>query len=245
MIAGYGNQLYAQSLSEWGRPRELPQCNGWILERIIPGFSQVDAMGCYPLFSCQNWSKLKDDLDALESDLVSLALVTDPFGDYDANYLKRCFPDVVIPFKTHFVVDLTKHQNQIGKNRQRKHALNALKKVQIQVCKDPRNFVESWSMLYHNLIIQSQIEDIRAFSRLSFTKQFKVPGIVTLTAKYEGKIIGAHVYFLIDDVVHRHLGVIHPIGYEVGATYAMDCFSIEYFANQANWLDLGGGAGYF
>ena len=33
------------------------------------------------------------------------------------------------------------------------------------------------------------------------------------------------------------------VGYEVGATYAMDRFSFEYFTDKARWLDLGGGAG--
>jgi len=36
---------------------------------------------------------------------VCLSLVTDPFGDYDEAYLRQCFPDVVIEFKQHFIVD--------------------------------------------------------------------------------------------------------------------------------------------
>jgi hypothetical protein len=243
MITGYKHPSYARSLSEWGRPRELPQSKGWILERPIPGFSQVDAMGCYPLFCCQDWGKLKNDLDALENDLVTLVMVTDPFGDYDAKLLKRCFHDVVIPFKTHYIIDLTKPLNQIGGRRQRKHARQALKDVQVQVCEDPGNFIEKWSMLYHHLITRHQIEGIRAFSRLSFSKQFKLPGTVILTAKYKGKIIGAQVYFQMGDVVQAHLGALHPIGYEVGATYAMDYFSFDYFADKAHWLNLGGGVG--
>jgi hypothetical protein len=243
MKTGYKHPSYAHALSEWGRPRELPQCKGWILERPIPGFSQVDAMGCYPLFCCQDWTKLKDDLDALDGDLVTLVMVTDPFGNYDANLLERCFPDVVMPFKTHYVIDLTKPLHQIGKKRQRKHARKALSEVEVQVCRDPSNFIEPWSKLYHHLIIRHQIEGIRAFSRLSFSKQFSLPGTVILTAKHKGRIIGAQVYFQMDDVVQCHLGALHPIGYDVGATYALDRFSFEYFADKAHWLNLGGGAG--
>jgi hypothetical protein len=243
MITGYKHPLYAHALSEWGRPRELPQSKGWILERPIPGFSEIDAMGCYPLFACQDWSKLKDDLDSLDNDLVTLVLVTDPFGDYDLNLLKRCFPDVVNPFKTHYVVDLTKPINQIGTKRQRKHGRKALKNVRVEVCEDPGSFIETWSILYHHLISRYQIEGIRSFSRLSFSKQFNLPGAEILIAKHEGKIVGAQVYFQMGDVVQAHLGALHPIGYEVGATYALDRFSFEYFADKAHWLDLGGGAG--
>ena len=62
-------------------------------------------MGCYPIFTCQDWSKLAPDLQDLGDALVSLALVTDPFGEYDEPYLRRNF-DIVFPFKEHYVVDL-------------------------------------------------------------------------------------------------------------------------------------------
>ena len=63
--------MYAASLEEFGTPRELPRCKGWILECQIPGFSDHDAMGCYPLFLCQDWPRLHSDLEDLGNDLVS------------------------------------------------------------------------------------------------------------------------------------------------------------------------------
>jgi hypothetical protein len=243
MLTGYKHPSYAKSLSEWGKPRELPQCGGWVLERPIPGFSEVDAMGCYPLFCCEDWSNLKDDLDAINDDLVSLSLVTDPFGDYDTNYLRECFPDLVMPFKTHYVIDLTKPLDQIGTNGQRKTARRAMRKVQVEVCEDPSNFLERWSTLYHHLIVRHQIKGIRAFSKSSFAKQFNIPGAVILNAKYEGEIIASHILFIVDDVAQGHLAALHPIAYKVGATYALDYFAFEYFADKVHWLDQGGGAG--
>jgi hypothetical protein len=81
MVTGYLHPLYAESLSEFGTPYELARCRGWILKRQIPGFSYYDAMGCYPLFPCQDWSKLSGDLEELGDQLVCLSVVTDPFGD--------------------------------------------------------------------------------------------------------------------------------------------------------------------
>jgi hypothetical protein len=60
--SGYMHPNYAHSLREFGEPRELPGSGGWILERIIPGTPYRDAMGCYPLFACNDWSKLANDL---------------------------------------------------------------------------------------------------------------------------------------------------------------------------------------
>ena len=243
MVMGYLHPQYAESLSEFGTLRELPRCGGWILQRQIPGAHDYDAMGCYPLFVCRDWSQLEADLEDIGSDPVSLALVTDPFGDYDAAYLRRCFKDVVIPFKQHYIIDLQRPLNETGGKRHRKHARRALRTVQVTVCEDPTQFVETWSSLYAKLIERHQIVGIRAFSKTAFAKQLSLPGAVVLQATYEGAIVGAQIYFLQGEAVHCHLGASSQVGYEVGATYALDWFSIEYFADKARWLDLGGGAG--
>ena len=79
---GYAHPFYAASLAEFGAPLRLPRCGGWVLERSVPGGHARDAMGCYPLFVCQDWRALAADLDDLDGP-VSLSLVSDPFGDYD------------------------------------------------------------------------------------------------------------------------------------------------------------------
>jgi hypothetical protein len=92
-VTDYMHPQYARSLAEFGIPRELPKCRGWILQRQIPGFPYYDGMGCYPLFSCQDWAQLFADLQTLSTELISQSVVTDPFGDFDAAYLRECFGD--------------------------------------------------------------------------------------------------------------------------------------------------------
>src|SRR5512137_863200 len=72
---GYLSSLYAESLAEFGDPLKLPQCGAWLLERSVSGSTQRDAMGCYPLFSCRDWSKLRQDVNLLAGRLLTLALV--------------------------------------------------------------------------------------------------------------------------------------------------------------------------
>ena len=111
-LSGYGHPSYAASLAEFGTPRRLRRSGGWVLERRIAGTEARDAMGCYPLFVCQDWRALEADLDELDG-LVSLALVSDPFGDYDEDVLRRCFRDVLVPFKPHFVTDVSRPIGEI------------------------------------------------------------------------------------------------------------------------------------
>lgn len=234
---------YSESLMEFGTPRELPRCGGWILERQIPGESFRDVMGCYPLFTCQDWSQLYIDLEEIGDELVSLSLVTDPFGDYDPAYLRRCFKDVVIPFKEHYIIDLHRPLNEIAGRRHRKNARRALRNLRINVFDEPTNFVEEWISLYSNLIDKHNISGIPAFSKSAFVKQLSIPGTVVLSAEYQDVTVAAQIYFVQGDVVHCHLGSASQTGYVQGALHALDFFSIEYFSDKVHWLDLGGAAG--
>ncbi len=150
MVTGYIHPGYAESFREWGIPRELPRCGGWILERPIPGSSYRDAMGCYPLFLCRDWTQLGPDLQDLGDDLVSLALVTDPFGKLKVADLRRCF-NVVMPFKKHFIADLHRPVNEIISRHHRYYVRKVLENVQIDICEEPVRHIDEWVILYTSL----------------------------------------------------------------------------------------------
>jgi hypothetical protein len=239
---GYLSPLYAQSLAEFGTPRELPLCGGWILERPIPGFPQRDAMGCYPLFACRDWSKLNTDLDNINNELVSLALVADPFGVYDLSNLKKCF-DVVVPFKEHFVIDLRATSKLKISRHHRYYAHRSLRDVSVEVGAEPKMFVDDWMDLYTNLIRKHNLNGIKAFSRAAFAKQFCVPGIVVLRAVHKGVTSGMQLWYVEGEVGYSHLTAVSPLGYELRASYAIYSAAIEHFSDKVNWLDLGAGGG--
>ena len=163
---GYAHPSYAEALAEFGTPRELPRCGGWILERPVPGSTARDAMGCYPLFACRDWLGLRADLDEIGDDLVSLALVTDPFGDYTPAELNACF-DIVKPFKEHVVVDLTKPRNEVVTKHHRKTAQRALKRLVVEKCRSPQDHLDDWARLYRHLVKTHGVTGIAAFSRES------------------------------------------------------------------------------
>ncbi len=241
---GYLHAGYAQSLAEFGSPRKLPRSGGWILERQIPGFPYHDAMGCYPLFACQDWSQLYADLEDTGKELISLSLVTDPFGEYDEAYLHRCFRDVVIPFKEHFVIDLSRPMDTFVCGHHRRYARKALRQLHIERCQDPTQVINEWVDLYAALIERHNIKGILAFSELAFGKQLSVPGIVALRAVYEETTVGMLLWYVQGEVGYYHLGASSATGYELRASFALFWTAIEYFtAARLRFLDLGAGAG--
>lgn len=239
---GYLHPGYAESLSEFGTPRALPRSGGWILERPIPGFPYRDAMGCYPLFCCQDWSQIGADLEEIGTELVSLSLVTDPFGNYDYDLLVRCF-DFARPFKEHFVIDCSQSMQTFVSKNHRYQARKALKKVSVELYRDNSRIIDQWMDLHNNLILRHDIRGIRAFSRQSFIKQLNIPGMIVFCAYYESDIVGAALWFIQGDIGYAHLVASNDAGYELGAFYALYWRSIEYLIDKVRWLTIGAGSG--
>jgi hypothetical protein len=241
-MTGYLHPDYAASLAEFGDPYELRQCGGWILRRPIPGFPDHDAIGCYPMFACQNWSQLHLDLESLKRELVSLALVTDPFGAYDTGYLQQCF-DVVVPFKEHYVADLHQPIDVIVSKHHRYYALKALRQIIVEECPDPSQFLIEWMKLYMILIERYNLKGIKAFSKAAFAKQLSIPGTILFLAFYQGALVGADWYYCQNEVCYAHLVAIRAEGYQIRASYALKWTAINYFIGKARWLHWGAGAG--
>jgi hypothetical protein len=240
---GYQHASYAESLAEFGTPRLLPRSGGWVLERSIDGLPYRDLMGCYPLFSCEDWSGLNADLDELLNDFAALALVADPFGHYDVDDLRRCFNYKFVPFKTHFVADLRRPAKEFVSEHHRTYARQALRDVVVERCDEPASFLDVWVDLYATLTARHQLMGIKKFSRDAFSRQLNVPGIVMLRAIRDGETVGAHLWYVQSDVVHSHLAASSAGGYELMASYALYWYAIETFADTARWLNFGGGAG--
>jgi hypothetical protein len=241
--SGYRHSHYAESLAEFGRPRLLSASGGWILEREIPGTKARDAMGCYPLFCCRDWSALEDDLAQIKRELVSLVLVTDPFGEYSEALLGRTFPDLVVRFKEHFVADLRRVADSFVTRHHQYYARKAMEKVAVERCDHPASMLDEWSALYDHLVARHGLAGMKTFSRASFARQLNVPGMVILRATHEGETVGAHLFYLQDGVVFSHLAASSARGYELMAAYALSWQALKFFSDDACWIDWGAGAG--
>lgn len=243
-LSGYEHPAYAQSLMEFGTPRHLPNSGGWVLERPIDKLPYCDAMGCYPLFACADWSGLQADLDELADELVCISLVADPFGGYRREDLQRCFKDKFVSFKEHFVADLRRPLHEFVSSHHRYYARRALDRVAVERCDQPLEFLEEWLKLYALLTERHHLKGIKAFSRRAFEMQLKVPGMVMLRAMHEGETVSTHLWYLRGRVAYSHLAATGAHGYELMAPYALHWFALQTFAGEADWINLGGGAGH-
>lgn len=241
---GYSHPAYAASLSEFGNPRPLVHSGGWVLDRSISNTSYHDAMGCYPLFACTNWSKLHLDLDELTNELVSVAVVADPFGEYDVAYLRECFSDRVVPFKEHLVTDLSGSPESFVNKSHRTKARKALEELNVELCNDPLLVADEWNGLYANLIKRHGIQGLTAFSAASFKLQLAVPGLSMFRATHRGETVGITLWFADRGIAYYHLGAYSDKGYDLQASFALFWRVIEHFSSQGlRWLNLGAGAG--
>ena len=243
-MSGYLDRAYAESLSEFGKPLALVRSGGWLLQRAIPQTNSYDAMGCYPLFACADWSQLHLDLQQLKTELISVSLVTDPFGDFEIEYLRECFPDVVKPFKQHFVVDLEQPLESFIHPHHLRNVRKASPLVQVERCHEPLQFLDDWIGLYQTLIDRYHITGVAAFSRTSFKRQLSVPGIHAFRAAENNATVGMLLWYEQANRAYYHLGAYSDRGYELGASFALFDYALRYFCSRPlKWLNLGAGAG--
>ncbi len=249
---GYRHPDYAASLAEFGAAHTLPRSRGHILCRTIAGGSDRDAMGCYPLLACGDWSRLGEDLEELaaatdENDgvpsLVSLTAVTDPLAPCDRELLVRCFPDLCVPFKRHFVIDTSEPMKHAVSAHHRRMARRALRRVRVQQCTTPVEFLDDWMALHAHLSERHDMAGIRAFSRQSFARQLALPGMTVLQALSDERTIGAQLWLEHDGVAYGHVMALGEDGYRLGAGYALYWSAIEHFRGRVQWCDIGAAPG--
>jgi Acetyltransferase (GNAT) domain len=242
--SGYLHQDYAQALSEFGEPRHLPSARGWLLARNIPGTDLSDAIGCYPLMCCQNWPGLPKDLERLDDDLITITAVTDPLASVAPAILERSFPDLVTAYKQHFVANL-EHFDRASINKQHvRKAQRALRGLLVEMVDDPPSALDEWTRLYSHLVQKHGIVGPTAFSRRSFARQLRVPGLVLFWAKESGEAVAATMWFVNGRQVYYHLGASSARGYEAGASFALFWVALNHFAQRGlEIVLLGAGAG--
>lgn len=246
---------YAQSFAEWGTPRQLPRCEGWLLVRSTPGGKHLDAMGLYPRFVCHDWSQLADDLRSQSTDVaptqpapIAVSLVSDPFGTWqgsplDESQLSSIFTRVT-PFKTHYVVHLVEPPETFISRHHRQYTRLAQRHVTVEHVEQSSTQLDAWDSLYAHLAARHHLRGIKRFSRTAFAQQLQAPGIKMFVARdATGTIIGGQLWYVHGERAYHHLAACSPSGYDLQASYALYDFALRHFRGEVQWLDLGAGAG--
>lgn len=243
MQKGYFHRAYAESLNDFGDALMLPAAGAWVLSRRIPGTDMKDAMGCYPLLCCTDWSALAADVPTLKHEHISFSGVTDPFGNFTKEDLERTF-DFAKLFKRHCVVDLSVPERERVSNHHQREVRRALKRVHIARCERPLEGLGDWNALYKQLIRRHNIRGIATFSPRAFEQQLAIPGFFVYRAYMGDAILGMVIWCVSGEEAYHHLGAYSEAGYKHGASYAlMDWVLRDLRDMGVRWANLGAGAG--
>lgn len=241
---GYAHPAYAAAVAGANRVQALPAASGSLVARDIPASDRRDLTAPYPIFCCADWGALAGDLRDLGPAFVSAAMVVDPFGGWTESQLRECFPDLLVHFKDHFVVELGEEPLAHLGSHHRRNVARARREVVVDTVRDVVSFTPEWQALYGALVDRHQIRGAAAFSKGSLAAQLTVPGMVALRARADGATVGATLWYVQDDVVYYHLAAYTPAGYVSRASFALFAAALETFAAQGvRWASLGGGAG--
>ena len=238
---GYRHPAYARSLSHLGEPLRLPRCGGWVLRRAIGRTAQQDAVGPYPLFTCDNWLLLGQDVRELR-ELVSLTVVADPLAPVGRDDLRKAFC-TVRGFKEHFVVELDRPSAAFVTRHHRRNVRAALSAVEIECCAVPEAHLKEWLRLYRYLVGTRGVKGAAAFPEDSLAIQLRVPGIEAFRAAASGQTVGMALWYRQENAGYYHLSACDEQGYRLRASHALMAAALEHFRGQVGWLDLGGAAG--
>ena len=127
------------------------------------------------------------------------------------------------------MADLSYPINILACEHYRRNARKALRDVYVERCQDPTWFLNEWVDLYANLIKKHNIKGILAFSRLTFGKQLRVPGIIALLAVYEESTVGMLLWYVQGEVDYYHLEAYNVKGYNMRVSFALFWFAFKYF----------------
>ena len=215
--------------------------------RPILGTDHTDAVGCYPLFACENPARLASDLSVLQdAGAISFTLVTDPLGDFDTAELADLFRPLAQPYKAHYFVDLSGTADEFGSTHHRRNARRCSRQANFSICEQPTEHLQEWCDLYERLAERHKITGPARFSRLAFTAQLKLPGAMLIQSRNDAdELLGMQFWF--HDTTHawHHLSGYSPAGYrQGGVSYGLMAFALtELKKRGVRVANLGAGAG--
>src|SRR5690606_1443019 len=144
--------------------------------------------------------------------------------------LGRAFPDLLVRFKEHFVIDLSRRPADYVSRHHQRDARRARRQLIVEQVHCPTAAADAWQRLYACVVRRHSIRGIRAFSPAALAAQLEIPGTTLLQARTESHgIVGMTLWLTSEDRGYYHLSACNEAGYAAGAMYGLFSLAIEYF----------------
>ncbi|MDX1975378.1 MAG: hypothetical protein SFT92_06850 [Rickettsiales bacterium] len=239
MTHPYATAAYGESLAHWGKDIWVPAWNMPVVMRPIAD-AAFDVAGVYPFSAFPPDTNIQAGLDFIrEHGAVSATFVLDDYHRPNLEVL-RDTSTVLRPFKTHYI-----NRPELGPLRYDTHHSRALKKALTQVQVKAFALSEhlpSWCALYDYLIQELKLTGLHAFPHEYHRQIAAIPGMVAIGGWIEDRFVSCHIWACDDKTAHSHLVASNAEGYEARAGFAVNDFSLRYFADK-QVINFGGGAG--
>lgn len=229
----YASRDYAEALSHVGRSVEVPEWQGFVLERSIAA-AGADAVGPYPLTVLPKAADIAGGLARLaDLALVSVVTVPDPLQGADLS----AFP-IRRPFKTHQLID--------GPFAPSKHHAERIRRGHRRCRVERRRLadhLDDWRRLYAGLVERRSVGGTADFPDSYFAMLAQAPALEAFVAEIGSEVVAMTLWFACEGVIYNHLTASNAAGYANGASFALYDAAIQHFADQGV-MNLGGGAGH-
>ena len=119
----YNKADYAGCFHDEADLIHLPNVDSWLVRRKINGSDLTDLINPYPIFKCQDFSRINEDIQFLSKSVedVSLTLRTDPFDEAVIDKFRSVF-DYIKPFKKHYITNLITPWRELVSRRCKRYA---------------------------------------------------------------------------------------------------------------------------
>ena len=195
--------------------------------------------------SCRNPSYLQTDLIRLGSALVSVVAVLDPLDGQESAMYLDAFPDLLRPFKQHYLVNLDGDFVGVRPGKHRRNVKQARKKVRVEIASRPSEHHAEWVALYRQLIAYRNATSSSAdFTEAGLQAQLDLPGMRYYRAMVEDTCVAASLWLDRGDHTVYHLSASNETGHRLMASYALVDAALEDAAMRGlGFANLGGAAG--
>jgi hypothetical protein len=171
-----------------------------------------------------------------------VTVVVDPLSAERAGgALAAAFPDLLLPYKQHFLVDLQSDWADNISSKHRRTVEIALPQLVVERCSDSAAELAGWCDLYRDLKRKREIATAADFPRESFARQLRAPGLVMFKACRGAETVAMHLWFVQGGTAYYHLSASNDEGYRFHASFALMWSALQEFQHMGlHWAALGG-----
>ncbi|MEM9520638.1 MAG: GNAT family N-acetyltransferase [Actinomycetota bacterium] len=242
-MESYGSAEYCATLSHLGVPVSFDRAGGAMLSRTIDSSCLTDLTGPYPWAGFSDWSSVGAELDAITGPVTATVVVA-PTSDVDDDVLVEQFPDHLVDFKLHFLVDLTADHATSRSATHRRKVRRSRPELSVSALEPTPVIADRWVELYHHLGERHAITGGAAFSDDGLRAQLVHPDCRCFGAFVGDELVGMVSFMTSGAVAAYHLGAYAQSGYALEAAYAIFPVAFDVLAAEGvELVNLGGGAG--